>query len=102
MRPGTRAWPCRTPKPSDARAAYREAVDAGYLHALIDLAMVLRNVLNDEDAAVAVYRQAIGSGDPDLAAEAMSAAPRASGSRSSMPRTRSAVRVTAGKWMAGP
>ncbi len=58
-------------EPEAARAAYREAVDAGYLHALIDLAMVLRNVLDDEEAAVAVYRQAIGSGDPDLAAEAM-------------------------------
>jgi tetratricopeptide (TPR) repeat protein len=58
-------------EPEAARAAYREAIDAGYLHALIDLAMVLRNVLDDEDAAAAVYRQAIGSGDPDLAAEAM-------------------------------
>jgi tetratricopeptide (TPR) repeat protein len=58
-------------EPGAARAAYQEAVDAGHLHALIDLAAVLCNVVEDEDAAVAVYQQAISSDDPDLAAEAM-------------------------------
>jgi tetratricopeptide (TPR) repeat protein len=57
--------------PERARAAYQEAIDAGHLHAMIDLAMVLRVVLGDNDAALAVCQRAIGSGDPDLAAEAM-------------------------------
>jgi tetratricopeptide (TPR) repeat protein len=58
-------------EPEAARAAYQEAVDAGHLHALIGLATVLRNVVEDEDAALALCQQAISSGDPDLAAEAM-------------------------------
>jgi len=57
--------------PEGARAAYQEAIDAGHRHAMIDLAMVLHARLEDDDAALAVYRRAIGSGDPDLAAEAM-------------------------------
>jgi tetratricopeptide (TPR) repeat protein len=57
--------------PQAARAAYQEAVDAGHLPALLGLAKVLDAVIGDQDAAVAVYQQAIGSGDPDVAAEAM-------------------------------
>lgn len=56
--------------PQAARAAYQAAADAGHLPALLDLARVLNNVIGDQDAAVAVYRQAIGSGDPDVATEA--------------------------------
>jgi tetratricopeptide (TPR) repeat protein len=58
-------------EPESARAAYQEAIDAGHLHAMIDLAKVLHAVLGDDDAALAVYRQAIDSGDSELAAEAM-------------------------------
>ena len=58
-------------EPRAARAAYQEAIDAGHLHAMIDLAKVLCNVINEEDAALAVYQQAINSGDADIAAEAM-------------------------------
>jgi tetratricopeptide (TPR) repeat protein len=57
--------------PEGVRAAYQEAVDAGHRHAIIDLAKVLHARLQDDDAALAVYQQAIDSGDPDLAAEAM-------------------------------
>jgi Tetratricopeptide repeat len=57
--------------PEDARAAYQEAVDAGHLHAMLDLAKVLHVVIEDFDAALAVYRQAIDSGDTGLAGEAM-------------------------------
>jgi len=57
--------------PQAARAAYQDAVDAGYLPALLGLAKVLNSVIGDHDAAVAVYQQAIGRGDPDVAAEAM-------------------------------
>lgn len=42
-------------EPEAARAAYQEAVDAGHLHALIGLATVLGNVVEDQDAALAVY-----------------------------------------------
>src|SRR5260370_1232381 len=58
-------------RPEVARAAYQEAIDAGYLHALIDLGLLLDSRFEDEDAAFEAYRQAIGSGEPDLAAEAM-------------------------------
>lgn len=57
--------------PQAARSAYQEAVDAGYLPALLGLAKVLNVVIGDQDAAVAVYQQAISNGDPDVAAEAM-------------------------------
>jgi TolA-binding protein len=58
-------------RPDVARAAYQEAIDAGHLHALIDLALLLSSRFEDEDAAFAAYRQAISCGEPDLAAEAM-------------------------------
>lgn len=58
-------------EPQAARAAYQEAIDAGHLHALIALGMVLSNVLGDEEAALAVYDRAAASDDPDLRAEAM-------------------------------
>ena len=58
-------------RPEQASAAFQEAIDAGHMHALIDLALVLSSRLGDEDAASDAYRQAIASGDPDLAAEAM-------------------------------
>ena len=38
---------------------------------MIDLAEVLRNVLDDEETALAVYEQAAASGDTNLSAEAM-------------------------------
>lgn len=57
-------------EPGAARAAYQEAIDAGHQHALIDLAKLLHNVLEDEDAALAVYQRAAASGDADLSAEA--------------------------------
>jgi TolA-binding protein len=58
-------------RPEAARAAYQDAIDGGYLHALIDLALLLESRFADEDAAFAAYRQAIAHGQPDLAAEAM-------------------------------
>jgi tetratricopeptide (TPR) repeat protein len=58
-------------QPEVARAAYQEAIDAGHLHAQIDLAKVLRNVLDDEEGALAVYEEAADSRDADLSAEAM-------------------------------
>jgi tetratricopeptide (TPR) repeat protein len=57
--------------PEAARAAYTEAVEAGYLPALIGLGMLLDNVLDDEDAALAAFERAAASGDPGLRAEAM-------------------------------
>jgi hypothetical protein len=57
--------------PQAARAAYQEAVDAGHVPALLGLAKVLNAVIGDQDAAVEVYQQAVSSGDPDVAAEAM-------------------------------
>src|SRR6266704_802258 len=47
------------------------AVDAGHVPALLGLANVLDAVIGDQDAAVEVYQQAVSSGDPDVAAEAM-------------------------------
>jgi TolA-binding protein len=58
-------------EPEAARAAYQEAIDAGHLHAIIDLAKILQNVLEDEDTALAVYEQAAASEDADVSAEAM-------------------------------
>ncbi len=57
--------------PQAARAAFQEAVDAGHVPALLGLANVLDAVIGDQDAAVEVYQQAVSSGDPDVAAEAM-------------------------------
>jgi tetratricopeptide (TPR) repeat protein len=58
-------------EPVAARAAYQEAIEAGHPHAMIDLAKVLHNVLEDEETALTVYEQAAASGDTDLSAEAM-------------------------------
>ncbi len=58
-------------EPEAARAAFQEAVEAGYLHAMINVAKVLSNVLEDEEAALAAYEQAAASGDADVSAEAM-------------------------------
>jgi TPR repeat protein len=57
--------------PEAARAAYQQAIDTGYLPAMFDLARHLQRVSGDHDAALAVYRQAVGAGDQDLAAEAL-------------------------------
>jgi hypothetical protein len=57
--------------PEGAAAAYREAVGAGSLHGLINLAQVLQARLGDEEAALAAYQRAAESGDPDVAAAAM-------------------------------
>ena len=58
-------------EPAAARGAYQEAIDAGHPHALIALGMVLSNVLDDEEAALAAYERAAASDDPDLRAEAL-------------------------------
>jgi tetratricopeptide (TPR) repeat protein len=58
-------------EPEAARAAYREAIEAGHPHAMIELAKVLYNIFEDEEAALTVYEQAAASGDTDLSAEAM-------------------------------
>jgi tetratricopeptide (TPR) repeat protein len=58
-------------EPEAARAAYQEAVEAGHLPAMIGLGRVLSNVLEDEEAAFAVFEQAAASGDADVSAEAM-------------------------------
>jgi hypothetical protein len=42
--------------PQAACAAYQQAVDAGHQHALLHLAKVLRVVIEDDDAALGVYR----------------------------------------------
>ena len=57
-------------EPEAARAAYQEAVGAGHLHALLDLARLLRHVLGDEEAALVVLARAAASEDADLSAEA--------------------------------
>lgn len=57
--------------PEGARAAYQQAVDAGHLHAMIDLAQVLRVGLGDDAAALAAYQRAAGSADADVRAEAL-------------------------------
>lgn len=58
-------------EPEAARAAYQEAIEAGHPHAMIDLAKVLYNIFEDEEAALTVYEQAAASRDTDLSAEAM-------------------------------
>jgi tetratricopeptide (TPR) repeat protein len=57
-------------EPEAARAAFEGAVGAGLLHALLDLARLLRHVLADEEAALAVLARAAASEDTDLSAEA--------------------------------
>jgi tetratricopeptide (TPR) repeat protein len=57
--------------PEGARAAYQQAADAGHLHAMIDLAQVLRVGLRDDDAALAAYQRAVESADADVRAEAL-------------------------------
>lgn len=58
-------------EPEAARAAYQEAIEAGHLPAMIDLARLLYNFLDDEPAALAVLEQAAAGSDADLSAEAM-------------------------------
>jgi len=58
-------------EPEAARAAYQEAIDAGHLYALLRLAALLLNVLEDEETALALYQQAAAEDDADLRAEAM-------------------------------
>jgi tetratricopeptide (TPR) repeat protein len=58
-------------EPEAARAAYQEAIEAGHRQAMISLARLLYNVLDDEEAALAVLEQAAASADADLSAEAM-------------------------------
>jgi tetratricopeptide (TPR) repeat protein len=57
-------------EPEAARAAYQEAIEAGHRQAMISLARLLYNVLDDEEAAPAVLEQAAASADADLSAEA--------------------------------
>ena len=54
-----------------ARDAYQQAVDLGHDRALLSLASLLRGCLGDADGARACLRRAIGSSDPDVAAEGM-------------------------------
>jgi tetratricopeptide (TPR) repeat protein len=56
-----------------SRAAYQQAVDRGNAHALIDLGDLLCQCLGDTAGARAAYQQAAGSGDPDMAPEALAA-----------------------------
>jgi tetratricopeptide (TPR) repeat protein len=58
-------------EPHAARAAYQEAIDAGHLPALIGLAKLLANVLEDEETALLALERAAASDDADLRAEAM-------------------------------
>jgi tetratricopeptide (TPR) repeat protein len=51
--------------------AYQQAVDAGHLRALFELAEVSRRVTGGDDATLAFYQQAAASTDPELAAEAL-------------------------------
>lgn len=55
--------------PQEAQAAYWQAVAAGHIHGLIDLAR-LHEYLGDLKAARATYHRAIETGDPDVSAEA--------------------------------
>ena len=52
-----------------AKAAYQQAIDAGWHRALIEMAHLLR--LTDNDAARACLDQAMTVGDPDLTARAL-------------------------------
>jgi tetratricopeptide (TPR) repeat protein len=58
-------------EPEAARAAYQQAVETGHLPALLELARVLRNVLDDGPSALAVYERAAASADADVSAEAL-------------------------------
>jgi len=58
-------------EPAAARAAYQAAIRAGHARARINLARLLHEVLEDEEAALAAYEQAAAGEDPDLSAEAM-------------------------------
>lgn len=57
--------------PEGARAAYQQAIDAGNTHAMIDMARLLHGDLGDAECARSWLQRAIGSGDPDVAAEAL-------------------------------
>jgi predicted negative regulator of RcsB-dependent stress response len=57
--------------PGRARAAFEAAIEAGAPRGLLDLALLLDAVLGDEAAARGVFQEAIGSADPDVAAEAL-------------------------------
>jgi DnaJ-domain-containing protein 1 len=82
--------------PELARATYQEAVDAGHRHAMLDLAKVLHVVIEDHDAALAVYRQAIDSGDSGLAGEAMIELARMQLGRDDAPAARAAYQQAIG------
>lgn len=58
-------------EPQLARTAFERAVDAGNMSALVRLAGHRWVVLEDYDGALALYRQAIASPDPGVAAEAL-------------------------------
>jgi tetratricopeptide (TPR) repeat protein len=57
-------------KEQEARAACRQAADAGHLHALIMLARLDRADRRDPDGVRAAYQEAIDCADPDVSAEA--------------------------------
>jgi tetratricopeptide (TPR) repeat protein len=57
--------------PEGARAAYQQAIDWGDTHAIIDLARLLRGDLGDTEAAQAALERAAGSGDTEVALEAL-------------------------------
>jgi tetratricopeptide (TPR) repeat protein len=58
-------------EPEAARAVYQEAIEAGHRQAMITLARLLYNFLDDEQAALAVLEQAAAGANADLSAEAM-------------------------------
>jgi tetratricopeptide (TPR) repeat protein len=57
--------------PPWAQAAYERAVEAGNHHALLDLAKLRDAALGDVAASLRTWREAAGSADPDVAAEAL-------------------------------
>lgn len=59
-------------EPGAARVAYQQAIDAGHRPALIELARLLLNVIEDEETALTILEEAAASDDADLRAEAMS------------------------------
>jgi tetratricopeptide (TPR) repeat protein len=79
--------------PEGARAAYQQAIDAGHLHAVIDLAKVLRVGLGDDAATLVAYGRAAESADPDVRAEALVELAHFHGSRGDT----AAARVTFGE-----
>lgn len=52
--------------PEQAQLAYHRAIDAGDLHALIDLARHLFRDLGGDNGALAVYQRAIDAGDTEV------------------------------------